>query len=352
MGIVDRLRAVPGPLGGGRRLRNGLAVAGLGWCLAALPAAPAEAQSERPAGPALLEAVVGIDTWTPDNARTVESLGATRHGSGVVIAEDGLVLTIGWLVMEAAEITVETGDGRTIPASFVGYDHESGLGLVRTQVPLDVSPVALGTAEGLEKGRPALVADRRGAGGAQGVRVVDRRVFAGSWEYLLEDAIFTAPPDPAFSGAALLDADGSLLGIGYLLVGDAGQGDDPRPGNMFVPVDALTPVLDEIVANGRRRGPAKPWLGLYPAELRRHVFVQRVAEGGPADRAGLDRGDVVVAVGDTAVHDLEGYFRAVWEGRVAGDPVTLHIVDTTGAPRSVTVRSMDRHDWLRVDPTL
>lgn len=350
MGIVDRVR--PLAHGAGRGLRRVLLPLGLALCAAAPPSASADAPAGKRSGPSLLDAVVGVDTRTPGNARTADSLGTTRHGSGVLISHDGLVVTIGWLVMEASEITVETGDGRTIPASFVGYDHESGLGLVRTQVPPGAAPVALGTAAGLDKGTRALVADRRGVRGAQGVHVADRRPFAGAWEYLLEDAIFTSPPDPGFAGAALLGADGSLLGIGYLMVGDAAGGDAPEPGNMFVPIDALAPVLDEVVANGRRSAPAKPWLGLYPATLRGHVFVERVADGGPASRAGLGRGDLVVAVGDTEVHDLESYFRAVWDGRRAGDGVTLRILDATGTARSVTVRSMDRNDWLRLNPTL
>jgi S1-C subfamily serine protease len=187
---------------------------------------------------------------------------------------------------------------------------------------------------------------------ARGVYIVSRREFAGSWEYLLDNAIFTAPPHANFAGAALLGADGRLLGIGSLFVGDAAGANRPLPGNMFVPIDELKPIFASLVGNGRRPGAARPWLGLYPAEIGGHVFVDRLAEDGPAARAGLERGDLIVAVGDTPVDAVAGFFRALWSSGVAGDTITLRVLRRGGAVREVPVTSIDRMQWLRLDQSL
>ena len=299
-----------------------------------------------------LRTVVGIDTRVPSNARTAQTLGTTRKGSGVVISDDGLVLTIGYLVMEAIEIDVTLSSGRTIPASFVAYDHDSGFGLVRAATPIDVTPAAFGTSGDMGVSTQVLLANRHGPRSAQGVFVVDRREFAGPWEYLLDSAIFTSPPNPEFSGAGLFDADGNLIGIGSLFVGNAAFLNQPVPGNMFVPIDELKPILDELVAAGRRTEPARPWLGVFPAEARERVFVDRVSADGPAARAGIEPGDLIVAVGDTPVASMSGYFRAVWRDRAAGDTVTLKVLNAVGEVRDIAIESMDRRDWLRLDPTL
>jgi S1-C subfamily serine protease len=186
----------------------------------------------------------------------------------------------------------------------------------------------------------------------RGVYVVSRREFAGSWEYLLDSAIFTAPPQANFAGAALLGADGRLLGIGSLFVGDAAKPGQPLPGNMFVPIDELKPVFTALVENGRRPGAARPWLGLYPAAAGGHVFVDRLAEDGPAARAGLARGDLIIAVEDTPVDAVAGFFRAVWASGVAGDTITLRVLRRGGTVREVPVTTINRMQWLRLDPSL
>lgn len=197
-----------------------------------------------------------------------------------------------------------------------------------------------------------LLGNRHGAQSAQGVFIVDRREFAGPWEYLLDRAIFTAPPNPKFSGAGLFDVDGLLIGIGSLIVGNAAFFNQPVPGNMFVPIDELKPILDQLVPDGRRTEPARPCLGAYTAEERGRVFVDRIAEDSPAARAGIEPGDLIVAVGDTPVASMSGYFRAVWRGRAAGDAVPLSILNAVGELRDVSVESIDRRNWLRLDPTL
>lgn len=299
----------------------------------------------------LLDAVVGIDAQIPGNARTAATLGTHRQGSGAVISDDGLVLTIGYLILEAAGIELTTSDGRTIPAEFVGYDHETGFGLVRALRPLGVNPFELGDSHSLDVSSQALIANRLGGQAAQGVFIVSRRPFVGAWEYLLDDAIYTSPPNRNFSGASLLSSDGRLLGIGSLFVGNATVIQQPVAGNMFVPIDELRPILSDLVATGRRSGKIRPWVGIFSSELRGRVFVDRIAPDGPADGAGIEPGDLIVSVRGTAVSDMAGFLRAVWKDASAGDPIDITVLNKGGELQSVTVKSDDRRNWLRFDPS-
>jgi len=313
----------------------------------------ANAQSGTSSGPQeVLEAVVGIDTRIPGTARTAGTLGTQREGSGVVISDDGLVLTIGYLILEAIEIDITLVDGRRIPASFVAYDHESGFGLVRAASDLGLEPARLGTSGNMGVSTQVLIANRLGPGSAQGVFVVDRREFVGAWEYLLDSAIFTSPPNPNFSGAGLFDADGKLIGIGSLFVGNAAVFQRPVAGNMFVPIDELKPILDEMVDQGRRAAAPRPWLGIRTSELRDRLFVDGVSNDSPATRAGIRAGDLIVAVDGAPVGSMAGYFRAVWRDRAAGDTVTVRVLTPEGALRDIEIESMDRNNWLRLDPSL
>jgi S1-C subfamily serine protease len=299
----------------------------------------------------LLDAVVGIDAQIPGNARTAGTLGTRRQGSGAVISDDGLVLTIGYLILEAAGIELTTSDGRTIPAEFVGYDHESGFGLVRALRPLGVNPFELGDSSGLDVRSQALIANRLGEQAAQGVFIVSRRPFVGAWEYLLDNAIYTSPPNPNFSGASLLSSDGKLLGIGSLFVGNAAVIQRPVAGNMFVPIDELQPILSDLIATGRRSGKARPWVGIFSSEIRGRVFVDRIAPDGPAEAAGIRSGDLIVNVRGTAVGDMAAFLKAVWKDASAGDPIDITVLNKNGDLRTVTVKSDDRRNWLRLDPS-
>src|SRR5262245_53229013 len=244
-----------------------------------------------------LAAVVRLRTTVPADARTAEGLGREREGSAIVIDQSGLVLTIGYLMVEAQGAELQLQGGRTVPAQIVGYDHDSGFGLLRAIEPLRVKPVQFGKSATLAARDPVLIAGYGGAESAQPAFVVARRVFAGGWEYLLDDAIFTAPPHPAWSGAALFDKDGKLVGVGSLIVGDAtGQGVQ-LPGNMFVPIDRLAPILADLIADGQPSGPRKPWLGMTTEEARGRLFVTRVTPDGPAAKAGIKAGDIVLGVG-------------------------------------------------------
>jgi S1-C subfamily serine protease len=295
-------------------------------------------------------AVLQIKTTIHPDGRTVENLGAEREGSGVVIDDNGLVLTIGYLMVEAYAAEVITNDGRKVPAEVVGYDHASGFGLLRATQPLKARPIPLGKSVDIKAGDPVLIASFGGTAMVAAAQVIARREFAGSWEYLLDDAIFTAPPHPAWSGAALIDRDGKLVGIGSLIVGDAGGKGDGKPGNMFVPIDRLPPILADLIAEGRSREPARPWLGMTTEETGGRLVVARVAAGGPAEKAGVRSGDVIVGVGGDIAGNLGDFYRKVWGRGSAGITVPLDVLQDN-AVRHFDVVSADRYAYLRIDST-
>jgi S1-C subfamily serine protease len=297
-----------------------------------------------------LDGVVQITAYVPQEARTASSLGTERLGSGVVIDDSGLILTIGYLVVEAAEIEIDGAGPEPIPASMVAYDHESGFGLLRAQSALQVKPIPLGASAAVRTTQPLLVVSRTGDLDAVGVFVVDRRDFAGYWEYLLEDAIFTAPPHAQFGGAALLDESGRLVGIGSLLVNDAGLRGRPIPGNMFVPIDHLKPIMGDLLTRGRRADPGRPWLGVSLEEHKGRVFVTRVSPDGPAAGAGLAPDDVILGIDGVQVHGLMDFYRRLWGRGEAGVEVPLDVLKGMEV-QPVLVRSGDRYRYLRLNPT-
>ena len=310
----------------------------------------AHAVGARAASPGSLEGVVQITAYVPQEARTARTLGTERQGTGVVIDDSGLILTIGYLVLEAAEIEIEGAGPEPVPASIVAYDHESGFGLVRTQHPLELAPIPLGVSAEVQTREPLLVVSRTGELDAAGVYVVDRRDFAGYWEYLLEDAIFTAPPHAQFGGAALIDRVGRLVGIGSLLVNDAGFSGRPIPGNMFVPIDHLKPIMGDLLTRGRRADPGRPWLGVSVEEHKGRVFVTRVSPDGPAASAGIAPNDVILGIDGVQVHGLMDFYRKLWDRGEAGVEVPLNVLQGMEI-QPVLVKSSDRYRYLRLNPT-
>ncbi len=297
------------------------------------------------------KAVVGVRTLVPPEARSARTLGTERDGSGILIRDDNLVVTIGYLLMEAHTVEVTAADGKRIPAAVVAYDAESGFGLLRPIRALDARPVRLGDSDALATA-DRVIALSRAAGQAMAspARVMSRRTFAGYWEYLLDNAIFTAPPHLTFGGAALLAEDGSLVGIGSLFVNDSVQSEVFSPGNMFVPINALKPILAELAEKGSRSDPPKPWLGIYSAETQGRIVVTRVADDGPAKAAGLRPGDVLVGVGGRKVQSLADLYRRSWSLGPAGVEVPLDVLKAASdEPKieRVMIRSIDRSKWLR-----
>ena len=294
----------------------------------------------------LVSAVVRINTHINPEGRTVQGLGREREGSGMLIDSDGLVLTIGYLMVEAYAAEVGANNGRTMPANVVGYDQESGFGLLRAIAPLKLKPMPLGKSAEIKEGDPVLIASFGGRGMVAGAYVVAKREFAGSWEYLLDEALFTAPPHPAWSGAALISREGKLMGVGSLIVG----GSDKVPGNMFVPIDRLSPILGDLIATGRMVGPARPWLGINTDEMGGRLFVSRVTPASPAERAGIKRGDVIVSVKGEQPKSLADFYRKVWAQGSAGDTVALDVLQDSEV-RRIEVKSMNRLDHLKLKST-
>ncbi len=293
---------------------------------------------------AALSAVLALRSEVPAEAFTASILGTEREGSGVLIGADGLVLTIGYLVTEASTIHLMTRDGRTVDAATIGYDYETGFGLVRALEPIGANPLAFGRAAELAPGASVIAAAHEERGGAVVQQLAAKREFAGYWEYLLDEALFTTPPHPGWGGAALLDERGRLAGVGSLFVQDAGG--EARPGNMFVPIDLLAPILQDLTRRGRPERSSRPWLGLYTTEAQGHLVVAGVAEGGPSAEAGMQAGDIVLLVDDRRVRSLAEFYREVWGRGPAGVVIKLTVA-RNGQPREILVRSTDRYALLR-----
>lgn len=298
----------------------------------------------------MISAVVRVKMKAIAGARSNSSLGATRDGTGVVIDDKGHIVTIGYIVIEAESIEITTQDGRTLPANLVGYDHATGFGLLRATAPLKVKPMALGDPAQLEVRDPVMILPAGGREAATFAYVVSRRLFAGSWEYLLDNAIFTSPPTMQWAGAALVDREGKLVGVGSLLVRDTVEPGSPMPGNMFVPVDILKPILPDLMAKGRRAGAARPWLGLATESSQGRLFVTRVSPESPADRAGIRAGDILLGVGADSVKTHEELYRKMWSMGPAGVDVPLRVLQGADV-RELKVHSIDRFEYFKERPT-
>ena len=306
---------------------------------------PGHSSSLSPAVVDVLPAVVGLKTTIPEDRRSAQTLGSEREGHGIVIDDEGLILTIGYLIMEADTVTITDIEGNEWPAYVVGYDYESGFGLVRTDVPLPIKPVRFGDSDALSLRGEAIVVGYGGEKATLKVKVASRREFAGYWEYLLENAIFTVPAYPLWGGSALVDADGALLGVGSLLVQEAlGPGAAAFPGNMYVPINRLKPIFAELVANSRLSSPPRPWLGIYTVEHMGQLVIGGVSDGGPADRAGLQRGDILHALNDEVLDDVADFYRKLWDSGAAGTTVRLRMERDSDA-FEVGVRSGDRSSY-------
>ena len=292
-----------------------------------------------------LRAVVALEARVPEDAFTAGTLGTERLGNGVVVRDDGVVLTIGYLVTEASSVTLTTQDGRAVPGHVLGVDAATGFGLVQALEPLDAPALRLGDSRGLSPGDMLITAGAGGRKHAAAARLMARESFAGYWEYLLDAALFTAPAHPHWSGAALIGPDGDLLGLGSLQLESEAPGGRRLPLNMMVPIELLTPVFERLLT-GADDGPARPWLGVFAQEVEGRVTILGVADGGPASRAELRRGDVVVSVGLEEVDDLAGFYRAVWALGPAGVDIPL-VIDREGDVFDLRVTSTDRRRLLK-----
>lgn len=292
-----------------------------------------------------LDAVVLVRAEVPPDGFTAASLGTERAGYGVVIREDGLVLTIGYLINEAEQIWLTSNRGTVVPGYRVGYDQATGFGLVQPLGRLDASWLPRGLAADVKVGDAAFVIGHGGRSHSLKTRIVSKREFAGPWEYLLDEAVFTAPAHPQWGGATLLDTQGHLIGIGSLLVQEQVEREVTQA-NMFVPIDLLAPIYDAMLQTGRSAFPARPWLGMSTQDPDGKLVVGRVTPGGPAERAGIQVGDMVLGVGNQRMTTLSEFFRAVWKIGPAGVDVPLALA-REGDVLRITVRSADRADYLK-----
>jgi S1-C subfamily serine protease len=295
-------------------------------------------------GERVFAAVVKIATHAVPGARSSATLGSEREGTGIVIGDQGLVLTIGYLIVEADEVSIVDSKGRTFAARVVGYDHATGFGLVRTIAPIDLAPVPLGDSSKVSQRDPVMIA--ASGDDVAFAYVVSKRAFSGNWEYALDEALYTSPPMMSWSGAGLFDREGRLLGIGSLIVKEANDEEPRVPGNMFVPIDLLKPILADLVASGRRKGPARPWLGVAADEVSGRLVVARVSPGGPADRAGVAPGDIILAVGGESVRTQPEFYRKVWARGGAGESIPLKLLQGVEV-KEVPVASIDRTDYFK-----
>jgi S1-C subfamily serine protease len=292
-----------------------------------------------------LKSIVTIQSSIPEDAFTAQTLGEQRTGSGVVIRDSGLVLTIGYLITEAETVWINRPDGRVTQGHAMAIDQETGFGLVQALDRLDCPALEFGRSDQARIGDPVLVA---AGGGTKAVRaaIVGKQEFAGYWEYYLEEALFTAPAHPFWGGAAAISSDGRLLGVGSLHVEQVAERGGPRDVNMIVPIGLLPPILDDLLTYGRVNKSPRPWLGIYSAENGGEIVVAAVSERGPAANAGIRRGDVLASVRGAEVADLADFYRKVWGMGEAGVEVPIEII-RDGRALGLKIRSADRASFLK-----
>jgi S1-C subfamily serine protease len=292
-----------------------------------------------------LNSLVQVRTEIPEDAFTAPILGTERGGNGVVIRDDGLVLTIGYLITEATAVWLTTNEGGAVAGHPLAYDQATGFGLVQPLGRLAAPPLRRGSAASCRVGDEVIVAGHGGLAHALKAKIIAKREFAGYWEYVLDEALFTAPAHPQWGGAALIGDDGRLLGIGSLLVQEM-VGGNVVQGNMIIPIDLLDPIFDDMATLGRPNRPARAWLGLYATEAGGRVAIAGLSGGGPAERAQLQAGDLVLEVAGHRVTGLADLFRKIWRLGPAGTEVPLTI-GRDGAISHVRVKSADRQDFLK-----
>ena len=313
---------------------------------AAAPPPPADMSAASRALQRAQAAVVGVQVTAVEGARSARTLGQNREGSGVVIGRDGLVLTIGYLILEAEQVEIVTDDDRTIPARAVGYDVATGFGLVQALAPLGIEPVPLGRADSLRPREGLMIASGGEDGAVSAAWLVSKRPFSGYWEYHIPGALFTTPPRRDHSGAGLFNIAGELVGIGSLFVTDAAGDEERLPGNMFVPIDLLRPIYDDMLKVGMGASSKRAWIGINCVEHDGGVRIVRVNDDSPADVAGLQPGDRIVRIDGRDVSALEELWLQLWSGGAPEREVVLDI-QRDGQPQTVHVFSVDRMKTLK-----
>jgi S1-C subfamily serine protease len=293
-----------------------------------------------------LSCVVGLHATVPADAFTADTLGTERAGNGVFIRGNGLILTIGYLITEAENIWIALSDGRSVPGHVLGYDQESGFGLVQALAKLDVPSLQIGESAAASLGQRVVVGGYGGRQRSVAARIVAKQEFAGYWEYVLDEAIFTVPAHPNWGGTALIGPNGDLLGVGSLQLQHAAERGQTQNINMMVPIDLLKPIIDDLLKFGRRNAPPRPWLGLYATEVENRLVIVGLADRGPAKQADLRTGDIVLSVASKEVRDLAGFFRRIWAQGQAGVEVPMTIY-REGETMQLRIKSSERNKFLK-----
>jgi serine protease Do len=292
----------------------------------------------------IYQSVVKIDSIVPSDARTANSLGTIRGGNGIVI-DDKHILTIGYIVVEAETITITLPNGGVVPAELAGYDHTTGFGILKTILPSKLTPLQIGNSDKLNKEDLLYVLPYLTEGAPSAVKMVSRRSFTGWWEYFLDKPIYTHPMNTSFAGSALVNEFGELLGIGSLYVLDAAAEGVPMPGNLFVPINDLKPILNDLIVNGKRTADVKPYMGLTSNDDTGKVMVTRVNDDGPAAKAGFRENDIILKVNKINIQDTEKFYKTVWS---QGGPGTLldFEIERNNQIISLKLTTMDRNDFF------
>jgi S1-C subfamily serine protease len=292
-----------------------------------------------------LASVIGLHSIIPNDAFSADNLGTERAGNGVLI-DHGLVLTIGYLITEAEAVWLHLGDGRVVQGHALGVDPESGFGLVQALGHIDLDPLPLGSSASADIGDRVVLGGAGGRTRSVASHIAAKQEFAGYWEYLLDDALFTHPAHPNWGGAGLISNRGELIGIGSLQLEREREGKSEHV-NMVVPIDLLKPVLDDLRKFGRVNRPARPWLGMYSAEIENKIVVVGISAKGPAARAELKAGDVILAVNGEKVSSQTEFYRKLWSLGPAGVDVPLTVYHE-GVTFNVVLASTDRAKMLKV----
>ena len=292
-----------------------------------------------------LTSLVGLRAIIPADAFTAETLGTERTGNGVLIRE-GVVLTIGYLVTEAETIWLHLADGRAVPGHVLAYDQETGFGLVQALARIELPALPIGQSKAAKVGDSVVVAGAGGRKHSVVARIAAKQEFAGNWEYVLDEAIFTAPAHPNWGGTALINPAGDLIGIGSLQLQHAGERGQTQNINMVVPIDLLKPIVDDLLKFGRRNAPPRPWLGLYATEVEDRLVIVGLAERGPAKQAELHVGDIVLSVAGKDVRDLASFFRRIWALGQAGVEVPMAVY-RDGETLQMRIKSSERSRFLK-----
>lgn len=298
----------------------------------------------------LRKSIVSLRVEVGPQAHSAATLGQHRAASGVVIDDKGLILTVGYVILEASAVDITGPDGAHVPGTVIGYHAETGFGLVRALSPLrGAQPMRFGSSASVQVKDPVLIMAYDNSDGFTSGLVVSRRTFTGYWEYILEDPLYTVPAVRNFAGAALVDKNLTLVGVGSLIVNDALEPDESLPGNVFIPIDALKPVLGELTSQGRSQAPPRPWLGVNVVEQFGRVVVVRVTESGPAQQGGMAAGDMIFEVAGKPVTTVEEFLRALWRQGKAGETVPLTVLQRQSI-RELSIPSGDRYQFYRVHP--